>query len=193
MTVATRTAPITGLTPNTTYHARMVASDAAGTTYGPDITFTTPPMAPTVQTGAASGVSSNGATLNGTVDDNYGPISDAHFEWGATTAYGNTVPLPSFNPGPAAAAAAAANISVAPSTTYHFRLVATNAGGTTYGADQSFTTLAVAPTVTTAPATAVSTNGATLNGTVDASGSTLTDCHFEWGPSTAYGNSTPCS
>ena len=35
---------ITGLTPNTTYHYQVVAVNAAGTTYGGDMTFTTSPV-----------------------------------------------------------------------------------------------------------------------------------------------------
>jgi hypothetical protein len=34
--------PVTGLVPNAIYHARLVATNNAGTTFGPDVTFTTP-------------------------------------------------------------------------------------------------------------------------------------------------------
>jgi hypothetical protein len=37
--------PVTGLTPGTTYHYRAIATNAAGTTEGPDRTFTTFPLA----------------------------------------------------------------------------------------------------------------------------------------------------
>ena len=56
------------------------------------------------------------------------------------------------------------------STTYHYRVVATNFVGPSYGADATFTTLAqdptLAPAATTGVASAVSTTGATLGGTV---------------------------
>lgn len=46
------TASVTGLVPNALYHVRLVATNSAGTTLGPDTTFTTPPApapgAPTV-------------------------------------------------------------------------------------------------------------------------------------------------
>ena len=35
-------APVAGLVPNALYHARLVATNTAGTTFGPDVTFTTP-------------------------------------------------------------------------------------------------------------------------------------------------------
>ncbi len=45
-------ASVTGLVPNALYHARLVAANSAGTTAGPDITFTTlktpPPAPPTI-------------------------------------------------------------------------------------------------------------------------------------------------
>jgi hypothetical protein len=41
----TVSAPISGLIPNARYHVRLVASNASGTTFGPDQTFTTPPGA----------------------------------------------------------------------------------------------------------------------------------------------------
>jgi hypothetical protein len=36
------TASIKGLVPNALYHVRLVATNSAGTTFGPDVTFTTP-------------------------------------------------------------------------------------------------------------------------------------------------------
>jgi hypothetical protein len=45
-------ASVTGLVPNALYHVRLVATNSAGTTFGPDVTFTTqktaPPGSPTV-------------------------------------------------------------------------------------------------------------------------------------------------
>ncbi len=78
-----------------------------------------------------------------------------------------------------------------PNTTYHFRVVATSAGGTTNGADRTFTTSASspAPLATTDPASGVSSSAAALNGTVDPNGSATT-ARFEWGTSTSYGSQT---
>jgi hypothetical protein len=56
-------ASIRGLVPNALYHARLVATNSAGTTFGPDVTFTTPkglvPAPPTLGksfTGSATGL-----------------------------------------------------------------------------------------------------------------------------------------
>jgi hypothetical protein len=66
--------------------------------------------------------------------------------------------------------------------TYHFRVVATSASGTTYGDDLSFAMAALAPAATTTAATAVTTTGATLNATINPENAATT-YHFEYGPS----------
>src|SRR5678816_3615419 len=78
-------------------------------------------------------------------------------------------------------------------TVYHFRAVATNAGGTTNGADAVFTTGACnanLPTVATGVATGIGATVATLNGTVNPNG-TATTAYFRFGPTTSYGSTTP--
>jgi hypothetical protein len=73
-----------------------------------------------------------------------------------------------------------------PGTTYHYRAVGTNLNGTTNGADMTFTTSTLPPSVTTNAATAVSGTGATLNGTVNANNASTT-VTFEYGTDTNYG------
>ena len=52
--------------------------------------------------------------------------------------------------------------------------------------------LPTAPSVTTAAPTGVTATAATLNGSVNGENNAISDCHFEWGTSTSYGNSAPC-
>jgi hypothetical protein len=97
--------------------------------------------APAVVTGSASAITSTGATLAGTVNPE-GADAHWHFDWGTTTAYGNVAPS---SAGDAGSGTSAVNESTAitglsPSTTYHFRIEATNSTGTTYGTDVTFTT-----------------------------------------------------
>ena len=66
-------------------------------------------------------------------------------------------------------------------TTYHFRISATNAGGTSKGSDETLKTLPNAPTVVTKPASAVAQTTATLNATVNPNGGTVSECKFEYG------------
>ncbi len=143
---------------------------------------------PTVTTDPATLISSSAATLNGALDDDGGELCDCGFEWGETEAYGNTTPTQSRTTGQTFAQTIT---GLDPNKTYHFRAFATNAAGTSYGADRTFTTLVALPAVTTDPATELGTIAATLNGTLDDDGGELCDCGFEWGLTESYGKITP--
>ena len=179
-------APLAGLTLGVTYHFRVAATNDYGSVYGSDQSFTTLAL-PQVSTLPATGVSTNSATLNGTVNPNGWPTT-AWFQWGATTNYGNLTSVTDLGSGTTALPLSAPLAGLTPGVTYHFRVAATNGYGLVYGSDQSFTTLGL-PQVSTLPATAVSTNSATLNGTVNPNGF-LTAAWFQWGTTTNYGNLT---
>jgi hypothetical protein len=85
-----------------------------------------------------------------------------------------------------------ANINgLSASTTYHFRIVATNSAGTRYSSDRTFTTLSPTgpPVVTTNPASNVATFSATLNGSLDPHG-LITTVYFQYGTTISYGLTT---
>jgi len=99
---------------------------------------------PLVTTGAASPIAQTTATLNGTVNP-AGQASTVSIDVGTTTTYGKrsqAVPLPA---GVSNDPVIATVVNLVPGTTYHYRFLATNADGTTYGADQVFTTAAPPP------------------------------------------------
>jgi PKD repeat protein len=181
------TAAISGLTEGVVYHFRAVAYNSTGTNAGVELTFTTP-TAPTAVTGPAGGLTGNEATLNAVVLPNLIDTT-AYFEWGATTNYGNTT-LTQFVSGTIIGASVSESLAgLLPATLYHFRVVAYNSSGTSFGADVEFSTLSP-PTVETQPPTALSGNGGTFNGVVNPNGGD-TEAHFEWGTDTSYGNTTP--
>lgn len=138
-----KSASVTGLTPATTYHFRLVAKNVTGTAFGADETFSTngPPSA---VTNPATAVSDSGATLHGTVNP-HGLQTGWFFNYGTTTAYGLKTPLSAAGNGTGLSFVSAPLASLSPETTYHFQLVAENASGTTAGLDQTFTTSAIAP------------------------------------------------
>ena len=180
---------INGLSPGTTYHYRLVGTNATGTTQGADAVLTTSGApAPDAVTGAAGGISSTGATLTGSVNPNSRPTS-WFFEYGTSTAYGSRTPSQSGGAGTTAFNVSAQVTGLQAGRTYHFRLVATSDGGTSHGADQSFTA-GSAPSATTTGASSVSTTGARLNGRVNPNGRSTT-WHFEYGTTAGYGTSTP--
>jgi len=145
---------------------------------------------PVVITSPATLIASFSATLNGTVDP-HGMTTTVYFQYGTTTGYGFATPMLTRN-GNIFRDIVANISSLTASTTYHFRIVATNNDGTVYGADQTFTTLSVSgpPVVTTNPATNVTSSLATLNGSLDPHGLPTT-VFFRWGTTTGYGHTTP--
>jgi hypothetical protein len=168
----------------------VFASDTNNVAVGEYAAF----VGPTVVTGAGAVIDGTSETLNGTINPEGVSGTTYHFEYGTDTNYGASTP--DVDPGSGSSAVAAsdiANVGLVPKTTYHFRLVGVNPGGTIYGADSTFTTAAGPPVVDGAPpiANPVSATGATLNGTVDPQGSDTT-YHFDYGLDTTYGSvSTP--
>jgi phosphodiesterase/alkaline phosphatase D-like protein len=175
---------ITGLTPNTTYHYRVICINAFSTTYGEDMSFTTEAIPPTVTTSAASGIGAGGATLNGSVNANYADTA-VSFDYSQSLSYGTSVAAGSVS-GSSPNNVSATVSGLKPNTAYYFRAAGSNLGGQTNGADLSFTTDAIPPTVTVSAAGAIGTHGATLQGTVNANNAG-TAVSFQYGLTTAYG------
>ncbi|HZV74438.1 MAG TPA: fibronectin type III domain-containing protein [Conexibacter sp.] len=150
--------------------------------------------APGATTGAASGLTNTQASLAGTVNPQ-GQLTSYAFQYGTTTAYGQQSALSSAGSGTADAPVTADLAGLTPGTTYHYRVIATNATGTTVGADRAFTTTGTAPPPPTAPSatTGSATAGdgtASLNGSVNPNG-VSTSYYFEFGTTANYGQQTP--
>ncbi len=136
---------IANLTPGTTYHYRLVAVNPTGTSMGSDRTFTTTAIsvtAPVASTGSAEQVTARTAVLTGTLNPQ-GAETKYRFEYGTDTNYGNTTPWFAAGDGSSEISVNATVNDLQPGTTYHFRLVAENAGGSVEGEDNTFTTEAV--------------------------------------------------
>lgn len=178
---------VSGLAPGTTYHFRAVATNGNGTSYGGDQTFTTPSAAPIVTTGGASSLHQGSVTVSGTANP-HGFATTVAFEYGTSTSYSKATPPVSVGSGTGSVAFNGSLTGLVPGTTYHYRAVATNANGTSYGADKTVTPAATA-TVTTLGATAIQAISATLTGTANPAGSATT-VSFEYGTTTSYGGVT---
>jgi FG-GAP repeat len=156
----TVTAILDGLSPATTYHFRVAASNAYGTRHGHDATFTTLPARPTVETSPATEVWQGEATLNATVNPNGSEVTKCTFQYGTTAAgYGSHAPcswLPGSGTSPVSVLASIKRLK--PSTEYHFRIVARNEVGSSTSSDSVFKTLPV-PSMTSNSATVVSEPG----------------------------------
>ncbi len=151
-TGAINPANLTGLSPGTTYHFQVFATNATGTGLSSDGTFTTVQAngPPTVDPPFATGIGSNSATLNGNISfDGGGPSSTTGFNYGTTTAYGAQIS----SSVPVDTGAFSNLISGLLSTTYHFQAFATNLYGTGFSLDATFTP--VAPVTGGTPTTPV--------------------------------------
>lgn len=134
-------AQLNELRPGVTYHYALVATNSLGTTIGSDETLTTaPPTPPAAETGPASGVGLQSATIAGGVDTR-GLVTTIQFELGSTPHSGVTTPATiTGGSGSTVTVDASFNGTLQPGTTYYYRVIATNSDGTTFGAERSFTT-----------------------------------------------------
>lgn len=174
---------IGSLQEGTTYHYRVLASSEAGTSYGEDKVFTTLKL-PTATTETPLYIGITEAVIRGSVNPN-GTNTTISFEYGTTTAYGKTQaaspPSGSWSiPSPVYSAIK----GLTEDTTYHYRVVATNAAGTVVGSDQTFTTLDP-PETTITSKTPTYTSGepqASIEFSSDQSGATF-KCSLDEGES----------
>src|SRR4029077_5797505 len=138
------------------------------------------PGPPAIATNPANAISTTSATLDSQItpqgfDTNY------HFEYGPTTAYGTSVPIPDadigtgFNSQPVSQAIT----GLQPNTTYHFRVTATNSQGVTTSLDQTLTT-AGAPAIDSESSANIARTTVTLQAQVNPAGLPTT-YHFEYG------------
>jgi hypothetical protein len=151
---------------------------------------------PEVVTGAASLVTQTSATLNAMVNPNGGEVSTCEFEYGMSESYGSK-PVPCESQpgaGKEKVPVSAKLQGLSANTRYFFRIVATNPGGTSRDTlGQTLTTLPIAPAVVTGEASSVTQTSVSVNATVNENGGRASDCNFEYGPTTSYGASVPCT
>jgi hypothetical protein len=96
---------------------------------------------PAAVTGDPSNVQETQAVVSGRVNPN-ARITSYRFEYGTTTNYGNSIPIPNkeIGSGSSEVTVSVTLPNLQANTRYYYRIAATNAAGTTYGGNRAFTT-----------------------------------------------------
>ena len=170
--IGTFSSSLTGLTANSQYYARAYATNAIGTSYGNEVSFTTLPIVlPTLTTLEINNITINTAGSGGDISfDGGAAISSRGVCWSVnpnpTTSNNIT------NDGTGAGSFTSAIVGLINNTTYYVRAYATNSLGTAYGNQLTFNTLAeiTIPTVITTPAASITSNSAITGGNVSSTG-----------------------
>jgi hypothetical protein len=135
------------------------------TVAGPAVAQAMPPGA---QTGPATNIAQQSATLHATINPR-GKPTQFSFEYGQTQKYGQRSPNQGAGSGTRAMGVGQVIGGLKPNTQYHYRVVATNADGTKMGADRKFTTRRPDPNallLTENPNPVLFGHSATLTGTL---------------------------
>jgi uncharacterized protein (TIGR02145 family) len=180
-TSGTFTSSITGLTQGATYHVRAYATNYLGTTYGPDITFTTLTLPTVSATATISAITGTTATGGGTITSDGGAtVTTRGVVWGTTTGASTFSATSGTGTG-----SYLSNLSgLTPATVYYVRAFATNSVGTVYGPETSFTSTATAPILSTTAASSITQNTAISGGTITSNGgSDITSSGICWSTS----------
>lgn len=171
-------ATVMGLTPETVYHYRVLAKNAAGETEGGEQEFTTPALqAPVFDSENPSGITSTDAQLEARINPDAQETS-ATFEYSTEESLVqngegtqvSAVSLPAvFEEVTAGPVDLGGNLT--PGTTYFYRVVAKNETGETQGPVEQFTTSPPEPpTVGSESVSEVSETGATFEAAIDPQG-----------------------
>jgi phosphodiesterase/alkaline phosphatase D-like protein len=130
---------IGNLEPGTTYHYRAVGINFSGSTLGPDRTFATSNV-PRIDGTSVSNISQTAAILGARLGPNAASTT-FHFEYGPNASYGGETPESGSIGSDTGDHDVSQQVSgLAPGTTYHFRVVATNGNGTVRSGDREFET-----------------------------------------------------
>lgn len=182
-------AQMTGLTPGSVYHYRFVAGNSLGSNAGVDRTVVAAHVLK-VKTLPATAIDTSKATLNGSFDPD-GMETSYHFEYGATTAYGQSTPEEAGGSAPGVKSVATPVIGLPSGKVFHYRIVGTNENGSTYGPDLTFRT-GSAPEIGGVNADELTGTTATINALINPTGYATTYT-FEYGTTSEYGQQLPVS
>lgn len=189
---ASFSATVYGLNSNVTYYVRAYAINALAPAYGNDVTFNTNGVPASLTTSAVTNISTNSATLNGTIDvagsPNYTEKGFCYRKNGEPSISDNKKIVSGSGTG-----AYSANISgLEYQTTYYVKAYAIQNGQPVYGNTVNFSTSWTAVQVNTSAVTSIEANGATFNGVIRNAGTpAYTErgfCYDDWSSTPTISN-----
>jgi hypothetical protein len=185
------TVELTGLTVGQIYHYRLGAGNANGfNAYGGDRVFEAKAVLD-LETKPATDVVEHSVTANGQLDPD-SMATTYYYEYGASKNYGLETASQEVNgPSGTVVQTPIPLAHLQSGRVYHYRLVATNALGTTRGEDQTVRT-ASPPEIAGVGDENVADTSADLHATINPGGFDTT-YQFEYGPTPAYGSAMPIS
>ena len=131
---------ITELKGNTKYYLRAYATNSAGTSYGPEVSFTTLVDLPVITTATVTEITKTTAVAGGNVSyDGGGEVTERGIVWGMNAE--PTIDNSKIITGAGAGVFVSNLTNLEKFTAYHVRAYAINSAGVAYGADAQFTTM----------------------------------------------------
>ena len=160
------TSAMTSLMPNTKYYVKAYATNIVGTVYGDQVEFTTDKSL-AIATQSVSNITANSATGNANIIELGETNPTQHGICWNTTSNPTTSNYKTELGATSATGAFTSSITgLSPYTVYYVKAYATDSKGTVYGNEVNFTTLPIAPVISTQNATNISTTTATGNGNI---------------------------
>jgi len=185
---------VTGqLAVNSTTHAVYLSDPGGRKLWVFEPTGSIPP--PTAATATPSPLGQVTATLRATVNPKGHTLTTCEFEYTDHADFlangfinAKAAACPPLLGEDASTPIAAAVTGLTPSTSYDYRIRIGSYGGNAESGPQAFETLPpLPPEATTGTASALTKTTATLAGSVDPKGGTISNCHFEWVTEAAFG------
>jgi hypothetical protein len=183
-TTGTFTSSLTGLTAATLYYVRAYATNSIGTAYGPQSSFTTLAIAPTISaTATVTSVTGTTATSGGTITADGGATVTARgLVWGTST--GSSTYSVTTGTGTGSYTSSLTGLSIG--TTYYVRAFATNSVGTVYGPEVQFNTPTTA-TLTATISSTITSYTAILGGVLSSTGGATTEIGIRYSTDVNFG------